>query len=231
MKSCIDRSMVGTSVRDDVGLGFLTIIFQNKIKICFCPGWTQKVPQGGSCRWGEVQDNFALWRSKRAPSKFGTVNWQAGIIVAFTGTREIGQSWWQLADTGVMTWYDDISAMILGPQAWKETSLGPPASEESCLQKITAENHVRTWTEPEYSTFFRTKTKQRPAQTGVWALLKYEVHSGDKECNQKRDLPCFRPGLCIMSVSCYQFKKLHPACDLCLVPNVRFRTSSKRFPK
>lgn len=84
-----------------------------------------------------------------------------------TGTRETGQSGWQLADTGVMTLYDDTSAMILGPQAWKEPSLGPPTSEESCLQKITAENHVRTGIKPEYSTFSGRKTKQRPAQTGV----------------------------------------------------------------
>lgn len=72
-----------------------------------------------------------------------------------------------MADTGVITWYDDTSAVILGPKAWNEPRLGPPVSEESCLQKITVENHVRTGTEHEYCTFSRRKTKQRPAQTGV----------------------------------------------------------------
>lgn len=48
-----------------------------------------------------------------------------------------------MADTGVITWCDDTSAVILGPKAWNEPSLRP-VSEESCMQKITAENHVRT---------------------------------------------------------------------------------------
>jgi len=39
--------------------------------------------------------------------------------------------------------------MSLGPQAWKEPNLGPPASKESFLQKIAADNHVRTGIEPE----------------------------------------------------------------------------------
>lgn len=71
-----------------------------------------------------------------------------------------------MADTGVITWCDDTSAVILGPKAWNEPSLRP-VSEESCMQKITAENHVRTEIEHEYCTFSRRKTKQRPAQTGV----------------------------------------------------------------
>lgn len=83
-----------------------------------------------------------------------------------TGTK-VSQRGWLLADTGVVTWYDDTSAMILGPKAQNEPSPGPPVSEESCLQKITAENHVRTGIEHECCTSSRRKTKQRPAQTGV----------------------------------------------------------------
>lgn len=81
------------------------------------------------------------------------------LWLSATGTREIGQSRWQLADTGVMTCCDDTSATILGPQTGKEPRLGSPASGESCWQKVTAQNHVRTGIEPEYSTFSRRKTR------------------------------------------------------------------------
>lgn len=195
--------MVGTNIRNYVGPGSFTIILQNITEICFwvflCLGKTQNMLQGCSCSWEEVWDNFALCRRKRAPSKFRTAIWLALLWLSATGTREIRQSGWLLADTGVMTWYDGTSAMIVGPQAWKELSLGCPSSQESCLQKITAENHVRTGIKPEYSTYCRRKAKQRPAQTGVWALMKCEVHSRDIE-NAIKKGTCL--ALDLGSVSC-----------------------------
>lgn len=196
----------------------------------FCPGWTQKVSQVGGCRWGKLQDNFGFWSSNTAPNKSGTGNWQVSITVAFSYRHQ--GDWSKQVAAGRHWCYDMLW--------WHFCHDSRPSDREG----------AQTWTSSIRRELLAGSDCTEPCQNRDWAWIFHFLQKKNKVQHRQMWEPCWNmkctPGTesiikretCLVldlnsasCLSCYWIKKFYAAYDLCLVPNVCFRTSSNRFPK